>query len=184
MKKLLFMVLILVAFASKAQFGIGMTLGPQIPLNDKFLTNYKTGFGFLISPRYYWKNISVGGSIGYYGFGPKNKNSTYTYRASMVPLLLTAETSFLEGRFKPLFGVDAGLNFLTVTERYNDFGYAYDNKTSRAALMVNIYAGANIEVNEKFLIQLNGKFNYGFASNSYYLFMGLNAGVFYRFGKL
>jgi len=58
----------------------------------------------------------------------------------MVPLLLTAETSFLEGSFKPLFGIDAGLNFLTVKERYNDIWYAYENKTSKAALMVNIYA--------------------------------------------
>ncbi|MEI7663290.1 MAG: OmpW family outer membrane protein [Bacteroidota bacterium] len=190
MKKIVIIICFgLITMSTQAQFNVGVTIGPQIPLGS-MSDAMKIGFGFNIAGKYMVnQQIGVGLNIGYSSFGStpityqgQVVSTTLTSSGSAVPITALFEYHIGKGKFKPYVGADLGL--------YN-FSHTYNsesglNGSSIPVSFSKMYfgfaptAGALFELNNKFSLCANLKYNFIASTGGSSTYMGINIGAFYK----
>ena len=185
MKKI-FIVFFLGFFAlnTQAQFSAGATVGPQIPLGA-MADAMKIGFGFNIAGKYLlMDHLALGLNIGYVSFGKKSIEnvSSYSTSGSTLPITALVEYQIGKGKVKPYVGVDLGLYRFSTTINVVDKGLNSTLPISFSKMYFGFAptAGALFELNDKFSLCANLKFNFIAATGGSRTYLGINIGAFYK----
>lgn len=188
MKKLIFFCCIyLLANSMNAQIMLGFNLGPQLPQNSNFKTNYKTGFGISASGKYAVSDSRLYGlTVSYAGWGPKSPAAIlYDYRVSATTFALGREDYFNDDRLRLYSIVEGALMFQNLKSSRPDFETQSSN-----FIGVNVGAGLLFQVQDRLYVSAAARLhvNYGISEfNLYYgtrwfSYIGMNFGVVYRLG--
>ena len=176
MKKLLvivgFVISGLLVNNAKAQISIGATLG----------SNFFAGeakFGFNLFGKYEFKEKMLAGlNIGYTGMGSSEITTpfyTESFSSSLLPITGLFEYHFGGEKIKPYVGGDLGFYSFKATLKINSI----ITSSSSTYLGLAPTAGAFYEINDKFLLCANFKYNI-ILSSAIGTFGGLNFGAVYK----
>ncbi|NLN95687.1 MAG: porin family protein [Bacteroidales bacterium] len=171
-KTLLIVILAFVSISTYAQFYVGATVGPQIPLGD-LSDGGKTGFGLNLSGKYLLNdNMAVGLNLGYNSFKTDLKGITFSF----MPITGLFEYHINLDQFTPFIGADLGL--------YN-YGYKikvedYNNSDSEIYFGFAPTVGALYNINSDIALTANAKYNFVLTEDDPSSFLGINFGIVYK----
>lgn len=177
--KILFLVLMgFVALNTQAQFKVGLTVGPQIPMGD-FGDAYNIGFGGNVVGKYMLNdNMAIGLNIGYNSFG----SDVDGVSSSMMPITALYEYHFGENEFKPYIGADLGLyNYSWKMEI--DMPFVGKTKIDDSKMYFGFAptAGVLYGLSDKFGLCGNVKYHIITTEGSSSSFLGINVGGIFSF---
>lgn len=167
MKKLLFFGILglLNLNSAKAQIGVGLELG--------------------IAPNLDYENIYAGGGVKFDYFFKTNKRLSfslgaytsesletlivggagavdYYYYSDIIPVNIGYQIDFGKSRFKPVFGLDAGLLFENYYTSFSDSYSFLETDETTSYLGLGLTLGARVELTEKLELNLTGRPQYYF----------------------
>ena len=181
MKKIKVLVLVLfgfIALNSQAQFNVGVTVGPQLPMGD-FGDTWNTGFGANVFAKYMLNdNMGLGLNVGYYSFGSDFEGFT----ASMMPITAFYHYYFGDSDFKPYIGADIGL-YNYGYEMELDLGAFGTIKADDSKMYFGFAptAGVLYGLNDKLSLVGNIKYHVVSTEESSSSFLGINVGINFAF---
>lgn len=169
----------LLAFQAQAQFSVGATVGPQIPLGE-FGEGFGVGFGFNLQGKYAInEQLNTGLNIGYNSFGASD--SDIDASTSITPITGFIEYVFASsGKIKPFVSADLGI--YSIRTRVNvDFGFGSNSvSASRSFFGLAPAAGVLYGLNDAFSLNGGLKLHAIFSEGESTSFLGINVGVIYR----
>ena len=171
-KTLLIVVLAFVSINTYAQFYVGATAGPQIPLGD--LGDFgKIGFGLNVSGKYLLNdNMAVGLNLGYNNFGTDLEGFTFSF----IPITGLFEYHINLDQFTPYVGADLGL----YNYRYKIKVDNHNNSDSEIYFGFAPTLGALYNINSDIALTANAKYNFILTEDDPSSFLGINFGIVYK----
>ncbi len=175
-KTLLIVILAFVSISTYAQFYVGATVGPQIPLGD-LSDGGKTGFGLNLSGKYLLNdNMAVGLNLGYNGFGTDLKGFTFSF----MPITGLFEYHINLDQFTPYVGADLGLYNYRYKMKGEIMGEKFNNSDSEIYFGFAPTVGALYNINSDIALTANAKYNFVLTEDDPSSFLGINFGIVYK----
>jgi hypothetical protein len=157
-----------------AQFKLETSIGlcfPKIHYKNHLLSNYSSGFCFSISANYFVKQrINLGINSGYLKFGGREGIDV---RRNIIPLTLSGDILFLNGKLKPFVGLNTGVFFI---EQKSHLPFANYSTTSFGLAPE---AGLLIKLSEKLDLNLRVKYQWIFEKYFSMKFLNPTAGLLF-----
>ena len=178
MKKVILMLAVaLCVTTASAQFSVGANIGTQISTEE----GNTTGFGFGINAEYLiMPNIGLGANLGYYILD-REKEDGVTATAYLMPFTLTGKYYFLTENFRPYAGIDLGIYTLGVRASGKAEGFSVSASYSETKFGVGPVAGFQFGLSDNLALDINAKYSHIFLEGESTGFVGINAGIVYKF---
>jgi hypothetical protein len=184
MKKVSFLVLALLgiyASSINAQFNLGGTIGVQIPVGS-MADGMKTGFGFDVIGKYMLnENLALGVDVGWARFGVEDIGiEDVEASGQFIPVTALVEYHFnTSGKVKPYVGADLGLYVFKIKAKSGGVSASTSDSYFGLAPIV----GIDCTINSTLDFIANLKYNYVVVEGDDGQYLGINAGLIYKFGK-